>query len=293
MAFGIGDAISIGSSIFGGSDKSNKLSQAFFKAQREDNAVYFGRSQNFQDKWNNLSLREAQRQYDHNLKDKLTYLVADAKRAGIHPLYALGASSGISPVSFSAGGGPNPPGSPGYSVVPEGNFPGTMEAVGNAISRRERAEYAKQITERQKALDKASLQESYYRSYKDWAIAQEALSNASRARQNVNLNQDGGGRLQNATTKQNYPNALTKNVPVEIPSSMPGRPSTQAGNIPLWEKRLDDKGNEVWFLNKDELEMMPAIISAYKTGKERLKKGLRGNRNKGFRTRGQRKHRRN
>jgi len=38
-------------------------------------------------------------------KNRITNTVADAKNAGIHPLFALGSSANISPVSMSGGGG--------------------------------------------------------------------------------------------------------------------------------------------------------------------------------------------
>lgn len=42
---------------------------------------------------------EARRQFDEQMKKSVQYRVADAKAAGIHPLFALGASVGASPTS--------------------------------------------------------------------------------------------------------------------------------------------------------------------------------------------------
>lgn len=67
-------AISAGSSLLGGA-LSGKSSR---KAAKQQNAM-------------------AQAQFDSQMDESIQRRVADAKKAGIHPLYALGASSGASP----------------------------------------------------------------------------------------------------------------------------------------------------------------------------------------------------
>lgn len=47
---------------------------------------------------------QAQHQFDQQMDHKIRRQVADAKRAGIHPLYALGGSIGASPTISIAGG---------------------------------------------------------------------------------------------------------------------------------------------------------------------------------------------
>lgn len=60
----------------------------------------------------NASFNESKRQFDQQMNESITRRVADAKNAGIHPLFALGASTGISP-TMSTGGvssaSPRPP----------------------------------------------------------------------------------------------------------------------------------------------------------------------------------------
>lgn len=58
-------------------------------------------NQNFQDHWNRVSIDEAEKY----AKNSIQYRVADAKRAGIHPLAALGINPAQGPVLNS-----NPPG---------------------------------------------------------------------------------------------------------------------------------------------------------------------------------------
>lgn len=52
-------------------------------------------------------LAQAQRQFDAQMDQSVQRRVADAKKAGIHPLFAMGASVGSSP-TIQAGGGPDP-----------------------------------------------------------------------------------------------------------------------------------------------------------------------------------------
>lgn len=80
------------------------------------------RAQKWQGVWNQKQLlharqqlQESRRQYNWQAKHKIQHAVNDAKRAGIHPLYALGASGATPAASpaFSPGGAS----SPGVSAV--------------------------------------------------------------------------------------------------------------------------------------------------------------------------------
>lgn len=85
----LGDFISAGASLLGG---------LFGRKQtRSDNRQLL----QHQDRWNQRSLDFATRQFESGIQTR----VADAKKAGIHPLFALGASGGGGSPSFSVGGG--------------------------------------------------------------------------------------------------------------------------------------------------------------------------------------------
>lgn len=84
----LGDLISGAFSFFGGRSAA--------KAQSRSNAENFAHL----DKWNARSESFAREQFEKGIQTR----VADARKAGIHPLYALGMPGAGSP-SFSAGGG--------------------------------------------------------------------------------------------------------------------------------------------------------------------------------------------
>ena len=203
MAFGFDDFIGIASSILGSGGGSSRTDASLANnRQFEQNKYFYDRQEAFTNKWNNIAGHNANLQFNALMdyeKKKTQWRVADARNAGIHPLYALGQSSGVSPVSFSPGGGPSIPNSSAMQINPDGNHPGTTNAVLGALNAKAQRAYQKQQSARQSKLDAIAGQESYYRSYKDWAIAQEALSNAARARQNLNVNQDAGGSVQRST----------------------------------------------------------------------------------------------
>jgi hypothetical protein len=50
------------------------------------------------------AFNESKRQFDQQMNESITRRVADAKNAGVHPLFALGASSGASPTTSFGGG---------------------------------------------------------------------------------------------------------------------------------------------------------------------------------------------
>lgn len=69
-------------------------------------------------------LRSGQ-QFDSQMDESIQRRVADAKKAGIHPLYALGASSGASPTITTSGG----------AAPTGGSVSDSMRGIGEAIAR--------------------------------------------------------------------------------------------------------------------------------------------------------------
>jgi hypothetical protein len=228
MAFGIGDAISLAGSFFGGGGSTGRKDAAVVA---KNNHVYNldlqGRAIKHANQWNWINFKEAQRQYERSLTKTIQSRVADAKKAGIHPLYALG-QPGAGSVSFNTVGAPGGSSSP-VVPVPEGENVGTANAIAGILNRKERRAYEAQVRARQQRIDAISARESYYRSYKDWALAQEALSHAARARQQVNVNQDGGGRLQDKVMGTSNKRGLAETVNDEMISASKRDPSTTAG----------------------------------------------------------------
>lgn len=98
MSFGFGSLINIGASLLGGALDRNA-------ARRQ----------------NNFSNSFAREQFEWQ-KNRIQNTVADAKKAGIHPLFALGSSAGISPVSVAGGTGA----SMGSSIANAGQALGGM-----------------------------------------------------------------------------------------------------------------------------------------------------------------------
>lgn len=102
--------------------------------QRAASEELYDKQERFQKKWNRRQWDLAKRGMRISERPVST-VVADARRAGIHPLYAMGAAGGSSP-SFSAGGPPR--------VHPSGSGLGTGIAragqiLGEGISARRKA----------------------------------------------------------------------------------------------------------------------------------------------------------
>lgn len=118
--------------------------------------------------------------YTGHLKKGIQWRVEDAKRAGVHPLFALGASLG-SPVGTSSP-------SVGDAV---------HDAVGQGIQRGFGAPERQRQRQMQAEAHAASIEETYARAaaarsqaHRDFVLSQEALSNVSRAKGRANIKQD-------------------------------------------------------------------------------------------------------
>ena len=141
--------------------------------------------------------RAAEHQYQRQLDwDRYVYAkglddtqlqrrVADAKAAGLHPLYALGVSPGVGP-SFSAGSSPAPVGqSSTGSYLGEGY--GRSEHPLSSVLEGAAGYYeARARSKRQSRLDKANLRAAEARALRDEAEAAHAWSLVKRSEQRAN-----------------------------------------------------------------------------------------------------------
>lgn len=128
-----GGAMSLAGGFMGANNQSQqfwqnvKMSNRAFRASQKWNRL----NQKFSQHWNTIS----QNNFLQQLKRATTkWRVGDAKRAGIHPLYALGGGgNAVSGPSFSVGGGSSVAGGlPGYSGDSLGP---AMSSAGQSIGR--------------------------------------------------------------------------------------------------------------------------------------------------------------
>lgn len=166
----------------------------------------------------------SQRQFDQQMDHSVRRRVLDAQRAGIHPLFALGASVGASP-TISYGGGEGP----GKHLSNFGNKLAMSEAVKAATA-------------------------------KDYAEAAYWEAEAGRVRQEFN----GKGRDANAgivSGVTTFPYDISTGAylgPTEpyappIPATQPGRPGTKAGRGPAFQEFQDDQGR-VYRIFSEEMQ---------------------------------------
>jgi hypothetical protein len=133
------------------------------------------------ERWNQKQLEEAQRQYNQQRADSLRTIqhrVADAQAAGLHPLYAMGASANVSPTSFM----------PGQTA--QGSLP--KAAQGSAYSRM--GDGMRQLMG-PTDMEKAQLNAINASASRDEAEALYYASRANTEAQIANSRQDGGHAL--------------------------------------------------------------------------------------------------
>ncbi len=92
-------------------------------------------------------LQMQQGQFDQQMDHSISRRVADAKRAGIHPLFAMGGSSGASPTITAGGGGGSRRSAGGDALTSMAQSLGLME-MNKASARRDEAEAALMDSER-------------------------------------------------------------------------------------------------------------------------------------------------
>lgn len=160
------------------------------------------------------STREAKRQFNVQMNESIQRRVADARAAGIHPLYALGASVGASP-TMSAGG------SSTGGAVGEG-----IAEAGRAASGYAAAKLGREVASAQMLQARAS-------AARDEAEAQLALSRAKRLEQDMtSRGHDGVAGVLPTTAggQQEVAFGPAEYKPPVIPTSK--RPGVQSGTVP-------------------------------------------------------------
>lgn len=180
------------------------------------------------------AMRQAQAQFDQQMDHSVRRRVEDAKRAGVHPLFALGASVGASPTTVSGGEG-----------SPMGDALARMADTLGVIEK-----------------NKAS-------AAKDEAEAMLADSERKRIEQEMNERRTGQSET---TGAQTFPYGQKKDdvlgewveVPPEIQKSRPGNPGVVAGpgapgvrefTVPGgYKMRVFDEGMQM-----DELNQVVAV----------------------------------
>lgn len=178
IAKGLGSVLSIGSSIkglFGGNNKSGKLARALQDSQ-------------------------------------IQRMVADAKAAGIHPLYALGSSANYSPIlNLNAGG--DPLGAAG-------------EAITRTVDRYSAEAQAKRNAGMESRLAMAQLGALQAQTHRDEAAAALHHAEAAKARQSLNWSPIGRGG-NNAVYDPLL--GLFETSPANVVAARPNQPDLQAG----------------------------------------------------------------
>jgi hypothetical protein len=157
--------------------------------------------------WNRTQLAEAVRQFNQMRADNVNQAkirVRDAKKAGLHPLFALGASSNVSPTSFIPG------------QAPSGNIGRTGIAQRAANIATTLSKYAP-LTE----MEKAQLQEINSSTAQNLATAAYYNSRAQREAQNANSAPARARDRQDLTTINGKDYIKTPYGLVEVPDHTP------------------------------------------------------------------------
>lgn len=186
------------------------------------------------DKRHRENLRLAQGQFNQQMDHSVRRRVEDAKRAGVHPLFALGASVGTSP-TLSAGGGGSRAGDPMQSALTSmARGLGVIEQ-NRASAKRDEAEAALLDSERKR-------------------IEQDLVA---RGRDTPGISEDHGSKF--ATSGQVLGPA--EYVAPQVYKSQ--RPGVQSGTRPMYEEISDKKGRkyEVYSdaLQADEIKQIQLI----------------------------------
>lgn len=149
-------------------------------------------------------LQMAQRQFDSQMDESVQRRVKDAQAAGIHPLFALGASVGASP-TLSAGATPAPTGSAAGDALARIAERFGLIAQNKASARRDEAEAAFLDAQRKKVEGEI----------------------ASRGRDALGS----GGMVKTYPYPEDVERGLVEVVPPIVAPSKPGRPGTRAGAV--------------------------------------------------------------
>lgn len=168
--------------------------------------------------------KRAYRRQKEFAQNQIQWKVADAKKAGLHPLYAMGGGSANYQPSFISGQDPM------GSAISEG-----AQTMGRAYAESK----APPPGTPQGALGQAQLRAVNASAERDEAAAIRDLSAAKRMQQNANTTQDtdifsgsGGGTVASG----NVPTNRVSPVAPDVRSRSRGGGSRQSGKNPLWQR---------------------------------------------------------
>lgn len=194
----------------------------------------------------------AKDQFRSQMDESVQRRVADAQKAGIHPLFALGASVGSSPTTVA--------GSSGIAAA--------GDALGNAVSRAGQKKPDPRIQQQQDQLTQAQIHALNAQAGRDAADA--AVLDSQRARIEQEMHSQGRDGVKGVTEPYAFgkqrgsitygpPKTFTPEVPTQ------SRTGVRSGISPMYEQFVDRDGSVVEFfsteLQADELRQ--AQIAAH------------------------------
>lgn len=171
------------------------VASRFFGGGNTDDVANYANQANWH--WNkkayalaNRQFREARRQFRHMRRDSrraIEHRVQDARRAGIHPLYALGMSANVSPTSS---GGFSPLGAHGGTASETGStmgdaIKGLAQGAADVYSQRQARKLADEEMMMRREMHEAELEQRRASASVDWAAAQKVYSDVAVATQRV------------------------------------------------------------------------------------------------------------
>jgi hypothetical protein len=176
-------------------------------------------------KQSNKQANKAWRRQQEVAKNRLQWTVADAKKAGLHPLFALGAGGGSSAGGFIQGQ------SPMGSAIAD-----AAAHIGSGLAGRK--------TGGEKLLAQAQIESINSQTRRNDAEAALALSRARRVADEANYRQD--GLLQTGDESTGVPSGkITPKAP-EVRSTTRGDRARQAGKNPTWQRYQYGPRSDQW-----------------------------------------------
>ena len=208
------------SSLLGGNDVSKYDTARYWNTVAND---WTRKEYNRTNLWNNKNFDEAKRQYTDATRYAIQNKVKDAKAAGLHPLYALGASSSVSPNVPMSGSGQIPNFMPSQQTTGSGprDIAASMVAGQKAYG-----------AIKPSALSVAQLRAVNASASLDEAQATLALSQAARTAQ-----------TQTPTNDAALVDRIL-NKPSEVISTQKGRPGTVAGQHAAFKEIVVGKNRD-------------------------------------------------
>ncbi len=178
--------------------------------------------------------KNAKRQFDSQMDYSIQRRVADARAAGIHPLFALGASVGASP-TLSAG-----------SNLRHG------ANLGEALNKRRETNLMREISGSEIRKNNAIAEENLALA----AVHRQTV--ASQGRDKVGVMGTGDVIGLNQTER-----GIFDLVPAEVPTTHPKKPQTMAGKRPLFQDTEIHPGVVVPMIEQQAAEPIESLVGAW------------------------------